>query len=129
MHPDDLPPKILTFLDKYIDSVELLRVLLLLYSSPDKVWTKQEITNELRSTDASISKRLQDLYSRGVLTRTSEDQHCYQSVPEDLRQTIVELDKINRTRSFTIIDAIYSRSNINKIREFADAFIVRGDKK
>lgn len=130
MFHDDLPERVLLFLDKYIDSVELLRVLLLLYSTPDKVWTKNEITNELRSTDASISKRLDDLYNRGVLiSPKNKDLHLFAPVSDELKKTIIELDKINKTRSFTIIDAIYSRSNINKIRAFADAFVVRGDKK
>jgi hypothetical protein len=128
---DDISERILNFLDSAIDSVELLEVLLLIYSNPDKAWSKNEITTILRSTEASITKRLNDLYQRGVLLANDDqhDLHTFKPANEEIKKTIIELEKLYKSKSYKVIDAIYSRTHTKKIRAFANAFILRGDKK
>jgi hypothetical protein len=126
---EEVPQRILDFLHRYIDSVELLSVLLYLHSNPEMARTTTEITIELRSAETSISKRLDDLYSRGVLNLNDDDKRNHQFSPSspELKTVIGELDELYRLKPYKVIDAIYSRPR-KSIQEFADAFKLRGEK-
>lgn len=125
---EDLPENILKFLNTYIDSIEQLRILLLLHSFPDRVWTTAEITAELRSTDTSVVKRLDDLYSRKVLSRVpdSMNRHQFNPISVDLKKVIGELAVQNQLRPYRVIEAIYSQPS-KALQQFADAFKLKGD--
>ena len=129
MARDVLPRHIQEFLDTFIDSVEQLRVLLLLYSDPQKLWTVAEITAELRSAESSITKRLDDLYSRKVMVRLPElkGSHRFSPSTADIEVVVRDLAEQNQLRPYKVIDAIYSRPD-KVLRDFADAFKFRGDK-
>ncbi|MBY0471534.1 hypothetical protein K2X30_10240 [bacterium] len=129
MAGEDLPESVLLFLDTCIDSVEQLRVLLLLQSAPERIWTTAEITTELRSADTSIANRLDALYARKVLwpVPNAKDRHKYSPTNEDLRHVIGELATQNQLRPYRVIEAIYSRPN-KALQAFADAFKLRGGK-
>lgn len=129
MARDDIPNEILNFLHECIDSVEQLRVLLLLSDNPVRVWTVTELTKELRSTETSIQKRLDDLYSRGVLARDSSlaGKHRFNPSSEDMRTLVKSLEQINQARPYRVIDAIFSRPS-EALKAFADAFKFRGGK-
>jgi hypothetical protein len=126
---EEVPEKVLRFLDSYIDSIEQLRVLLLLYSDPSRIWTTAQVTAELRSSDTSIVKRLEDLYARGVLERRPElgGAHRFTPCTEELVDAIDCVARENQVRPYRLIEAIYSRPN-RALRDFADAFKFRGDK-
>lgn len=127
MAGEDLPESVLKFLDTYIDSVEQLRVLLLLHMSPDRVWTTVEITSELRSAETSIAKRLDDLYARKVIwpIPNSKDSHKFSPTNADVRKVVGELAVQNQIRPYRVVEAIYSRPN-KALQAFADAFKLRG---
>jgi hypothetical protein len=128
MSGEDLPERVLHFLDACIDSVEQLRVLLLLHSSPHRVWATAEIISELRSTDTSIAKRLEGLYARKVILRMPESgHHQFNPTSPHLKEVIGELAEQNQLRPYRVIEAIYSRPN-KALQDFADAFKLRGGK-
>jgi hypothetical protein len=126
---DALPEDVLQFLHSCIDSVEQLRVLMLLYSDHNRIWTTAEITAELRSTSTSIACRLEALYERNVLVRSLEkrDGHQFRPGTPEVREVIQHLVEENQRKPFRIIDAIYSRPN-KTLQAFADAFKLRGGK-
>lgn len=127
---EDIPPPIKKFVQERLDSVEQLNVLLLLRLSPDRVWSTEQISHELRSTDQSIQKRLEGLYSRNVLVRVPELQggHRFSPASDECRQLIEELAVINHTKPYRIMELIYSRKS-DALQDFADAFKLGGDKK
>jgi hypothetical protein len=127
---EEITEHIMDFLSEYIDSVEQLQVLLLLHSSPKRIWTLPEISAELRSSINSIEKRLEDLYSRRVLTKIPElkEAHTFHPASEDIRAVVEEIAEQNRIRSYRLIEAIYSRPS-KALRAFADAFKFGGKKK
>ncbi len=129
MTREDLPKDVIDFINNYIDSIEQLSVLLLLYSKSEDVWTIVEIANELRSTVPSITKRLDDLYTRKVLVRMHEmkDSHKFNPSSPDVRAVVASLAKQNQIRPYRVIDLIYSRPT-KALKQFADAFKLRGDK-
>lgn len=120
---EDASAEVRLFLKDCIDSVEQLRVLLLLFESPERWWTVSELTQELRSTDSSISKRLDDLYAKGVLVRGSNNPnlHSYQLVSQGMKKTIQSLAEFHSLRPYRVIDLIYAQPN-EALQAFADAF-------
>ncbi|MEO5971027.1 MAG: MarR family transcriptional regulator [Bdellovibrionia bacterium] len=129
MVPEDLPKNILDFIKDRIDSVEQLSVLLLLYTKPEILWTTSEIAKELRSTVPSITKRLNDLYTRGVLVRMHEtkDIHKFKPSSADIEELVASLATQNRIRPYKVVDSIYSQPT-TILQQFADAFKLRGGK-
>lgn len=126
---DEIPEDILLFLDSCIDSIEQLRVLFFLQSDPNRSWTIAEITQELRSADTSIAKRIEDLYSRQVLQRLPElgDRHKFTPSSPEVARVVQKLVELNQIKPYRIIEAVYSKSN-KTLRLFADAFNFRGNK-
>jgi hypothetical protein len=125
---EGIPPQVQDFLNLYIDSIELLSVLLLLYSHPEKLWQKDEITKELRSTNTSISIRLNDLYARKILVKNAELDTGYKFTPStpEICEVIKNLAFQYQQRPNRVIDAIYSRPSA--IALFSNAFDLRGKK-
>lgn len=130
MAGEDLSENLLRFLDDYVDSVEQVRVLLLLHSSPQKTWEVAELTKILDSADPSITKRLDDLYARRVLRKPAGPALGHQYVPfsDEIDNCIKELATQNRLKPYSVIEAIYSRPQ-KSLKAFADAFKLRGDGK
>lgn len=133
MDSDHVPESLRTFICDYIDSVELLYVLLLLCQNPDREWTLNQLTAEIRSTDSSIEKRLNTLYSRHILLRNSLDEkvenkdiYVFSPSSEEIRKTVVELSEFYKLCPYRIVELIYSRPN-HSLRNFANAFKIRKD--
>jgi hypothetical protein len=107
---DAISPGVLRFLETCIDSVEQLRVLLLLHSDPERLWTIGEMTAELRSADGAIVSRLNGLYDRFVLTRLPElkERHKFSPASAEVSKVVTELAAENRLRPHRLIQLIYS---------------------
>lgn len=123
--PGPIPEDVRKFVMEYVDSFEMLRVLVLLYETPDRTWTTQEITMELRSAEGAIEKRLGDLYVRRILQRPPDgDVHRYVACSAEMGEVITQLVECYHVRPYRIIDMIYSRP-AEALRAFADAFRIR----
>lgn len=129
MAGENLPENVLHFLETCIDSVEQLRILLLLHSTPERMWTTAEITTELRSAESSIQKRLDGLYRRKVLRQIadSKDQHRFLPANDELRIVIEELAIQNQLRPYRVIEAIYPGPT-RAIQAFTNAFKLKSGK-
>jgi hypothetical protein len=119
------------FVHKYIQSVEHLEVLLLLYRAPEKTWTAQSVARELRADGSSIKNRLSDHTKAGLLDElqnegSAEYFYRFRSYDPDVNEIVSQLGAAYRERRFRIIDAIFSKPN-DKLRLFADAFKYRKD--
>lgn len=129
MSDDELPEDVREFIGRYIDSVEQLRVLLLLGANPDRAWTLAEITEDLRSSEISIAQRLAGLYERKVLLPAEEggDPRLHRFTPGSpgLRPLVRQLIELNRAKPYRLIDAIYSRPS-SSLRAFSEAFKWKG---
>jgi hypothetical protein len=119
----DVPEHVRHFIVQFIDSIELLRTLLLLQANPNKSWTSSEIDRELRSQKSSIDKRLSDLYARKILLGKGleSDCHAYGDVNPQYRAAIDELANQQKIRPYRIIELIYAKSE-ESLRGFANAF-------
>lgn len=107
---DDLPAELVRFVTESIDSVELVHVLLSLQADPGREWSVLQLTRELRSTEASIQKRLLDLQLRGVLLRPEKSEKIrYYPADDEVRKKVDLLALAYRERPSRIIELIYSK--------------------
>ena len=123
---DEIPSELLAFLHSCIDSVEQLQILLLL-SRDNSYRTVEEISRELRSTPASVQKRLQDLKMRNVLADNAFGEkgaiRLSASSPE-VAKTILALATLYRQRPHRVIAQIFANPPA-PLQSFAESFKIK----
>lgn len=128
MSQDVLPQHVLNFVRDYIESVEQLEILLLLFHRQDRGWTEEEVAKELRCSQLSAGKRLAQFAQKHILIfDQSLKSYRYSSAEETITTPISALAAAYQVRRVAIIDLIFSKP-IDKIQVFADAFKLREDK-
>ncbi len=122
MPADGIPERVKNFLYYYVDSIELLEVLLVFHENREKPWSAQSLSVELRSTPSSIEKRILFLSSLGVLTQSREStgEYFYDSGGFELGGIIEDVASAYRIQRHKVIELIFSP--MKKARDFADAF-------
>jgi hypothetical protein len=125
---DEVPEQVRKFIWEHIDSVELLCVLILLKNDSQRSWTVPDLTRELRSTERSVEKRLEALYSRKVLQPPPGNSNGHRYVPTspELEATILLLAQVNAQRQYRVMELIFSKP-AEALRAFADAFKLKRD--
>jgi predicted metal-dependent hydrolase len=117
----EISAEVKDFVFQYIDSVEQLEILLLLYSQAPKCWTSQEISDFLRSSPNSVEKRLSTLQAqKTVLESDEKGKYCYQRTEERIEKALRELNESYKVHKYKILEMIFSP--MKKSRDFADAF-------
>ncbi len=127
-HDKRFPEGVRQFYERHIDSVELLLVLILLHDEPTRLWTIERITDELRSSETSVEKRIQALVGRRVLHEDAVrgGEIFYRPYNAEMGAAIDEALLYYRDHSNRIIELIFSKPT-NAIRSIADAFRFRKD--
>jgi hypothetical protein len=122
-----LPENVHHFLHQNIDSVEQLEVLLLLWRTPARGWTSEEVATAVYSHPTSVVRRLALLLGQGLLRE--REPGCYQYAPRtaDLHETVSHLDHMYRERRVAVITLIASKP-IENVRAFSEAFRIRRKK-
>jgi hypothetical protein len=122
-----LPDNVHHFLHQNIDSVEQLEVLLLLWRTPARGWTSEEVATAVYSHPTSVVRRLALLLGQGLLRE--REPGCYQYAPRtaDLHETVSHLDHMYRERRVAVITLIASKP-IENVRAFSEAFRIRRKK-
>lgn len=128
-----LPDDIFYFVKKYIDSVELLEILLLTYRNPEKPWTINSVSQEIRTSKTSTQNRLSSLLLNGLIVvaakKNDEISYRYQAVSDDLHEQVVKLEQEYKIKRMRVIDAIYAPPAEEKMMNFLDAFKIRKNDK
>lgn len=126
---DEIPAELLEFLHNCIDSVECLQVLLLLAEPSDTPWTIESLSVELRSSKASVQKRVQDLLRNQVLLPESLAAdgvlHFLPFTPR-VEHLVREMAELYRQRPHRVIAQIFARPHAS-LQSFADAFKLKKD--
>ena len=114
------------FFEEKIDSVELLHVLILLQDRSGEVWTLRKISDELRSSESSVEKRVFALRDRGVLSRDALAGAEVRFLPPDpeMGRRIADAVTYYRAYPYRVVDLIFSKRT-DSIRSIADAFRFR----
>jgi DNA-binding IclR family transcriptional regulator len=119
-----IPDDVRRFVDRFITSVEQLELLLLLRKSPERVWSADAASRELRTAPASAESRLADLAKAKLVVREG-DGYTYRPEPatDRLVDGLAAAYASYRTR---LISMIFEKPS-EQLRDFADAFRLRGD--
>jgi len=107
------------FIVNYIDSVEQVEILILLFVSHPKPWTVTEITERILSTPSSVGQRIKLLVQQNFLVQNGE-QYSFNTANTHagVLPLLVEAYKDRRIR---VIEAIFSKP-VDRLRDFSDAF-------
>ncbi len=125
----DISEPVKNFIFQFVDSIELLDVLLTLNSDRQKAWSIQAISEYLRSNPTSIQRRIDILLDLKLIDKNLETPQTYFYNPKDLEhqeiiKEIAEIYQIQRHRLFELIF-----SPLKGARDFADAFRITKTKK
>lgn len=134
MTVNSLPESVRLFVFEYVDSVELLEVLLYMRAHCEVACDSHFISSELRSNPQSVFKRMQLLEACGLVVRlespadvTNETlRYQYKTRSVDMDATIATLAEIYKKKPHRILEVIFSP--LKKSRQFADAFLVKQKK-
>lgn len=113
------------FVDRFIESVEHLEILLLL-ADTERTWSVLEIFQKIQSSHASVQQRLDSLVAANLLARDSSNKYYFAPKNDDTRKLVLDLAEAYKTRRVRIIEAIYTRKT-DAVRTFADAFKFKRD--
>jgi predicted transcriptional regulator len=116
---------VLAFVDRHIESVEHLEILLLLAQS-DKSWSAADIFHTIQSSQASVEQRLGTLVGARLLAQDPNKLYRFAPKDEETRQVVTDLASAYKSRRVRIIEAIYARKT-DAVRTFADAFRFKKD--
>lgn len=123
MADHEISPQLQQFIFEFVDSVELIEVLLLIRNNPDRWFSADQISAELRSNPKSIANRIKRLASIGLLEQESgKDFFRFHPNSNELKEITNELANEYLLRRHTIFEIIFSSSKT--ARQFANAFIV-----
>ena len=128
MSDSKIPEKIKHFIYKYIDSVELLEILLYLHLHSREWKTAAQIDRELKTQLASITKRLVLLKSYGLVEESSTEPGSFKYFHKsaDIVETVALLSEEYKIRQHQIYEIIFSQKT--HLKSFADAFVVIDNK-
>lgn len=120
-----LPLDIKAFLNDVIESVTHLEVLLILFSHPDKQFTADGISKDLRTNERSTEVQLQHLSEKGLLHK-SENIYQYHPATEELHQKVKLTYQLYKERPVAVIAGIFEKPQEN-LKNFSDAFKLKKD--
>lgn len=117
-----VPPEVFQFIDRFIDSIEQLEVLLMLWRANGASLDPGAITRELGSNVESIVKRLANLALNG-LSEEENGGFRYRADPHH-EAVVIALARSYHERRVSIITYIINNPN-KSLRAFSDAFRLR----
>lgn len=122
MAPREFSAGFITFINRYITSVEQIEVLLHLHADAQRSWTPTEMASLLRSNENSVVSRLEALRRDGFADGDPKNGYRY-AASGNAREMIAMLAAEYATRRFRVIELVFSRASA--ARSFADAFRLR----
>jgi hypothetical protein len=115
------------FIADYIRTVEHLEVVLAVAAAPQGAASASDVFAKVRSSEASVRDRLDELTGEGLLIR-ERDIFCISQKNPATRDTINELARAYKERSIRVIQTIYSDRR-RAMHELSDAFRFRRKEK
>jgi hypothetical protein len=122
-----IPEDVRLLIQRYIDSIEQLEILLLLHASSREQWTPDSVSRALYSTPSSTGRRLKTLHGQGFLgldDSSSPPTYSYQPASTELDATVARLAETYRERRVAVVSLVASKP-MDNVRAFSDAFRIR----
>lgn len=117
---------VLRFLRSSIKSVWALELLLVMRRAGTRIWTIDELTQELRSNRTLVADIAAAFVKSGLLDEPASGTFRYQPASSELDDLVQKLDRLYAERPLALIKEIVSAPN-ERIQSFADAFKLKKD--
>lgn len=122
-----LPEPVVAFVVAYIDSVDQLEVLLLLWRNAERSWSAAETSTELRTSDLAAGLTLEHLRDQGLAESDAAPVPRFRFPAENqmLRSQLEQVASTYQERRVAMITLIYTKPEAagpDPVRLFADAF-------
>jgi DNA-binding MarR family transcriptional regulator len=123
-----VPAAVRRLLERAVDGVEQLEILLLLYHHAERSWNAEGVADALRLTPRVVAAHLEALAQRDLLDVRIAGEVRYRFAPATRAQTaaIVQLAAWYRDHRSSIL-ALVSTRRRQSLQDFADAFRIRED--
>jgi len=114
------------FINAFIESIDQLRVLLVLARQPDRVWSLGEVCSATALPVATALAQLHRLSILGLIVTSPEPAATFRYDPRasEFHQMVQELIQLDDQRPVTLIRLVYARKS-GSAQAFADAFRLR----
>jgi len=122
----DIPPEVRRFLDRCIDGVESLDILLLLYQHQARSWDAAAVADALQMPRHRASTHLEALGGCNLLDIHigAEMRYRFEPANEALRTGVRDLVSLYRTHRAAVIGYVAGR-RFRALRDFSDAFRIK----
>lgn len=122
---DGPSPAVCTFINAYVESIDYLRVLLLLARQPKRVWNVEEVASSVAITQELALAQLQRLVTTGLSVAVAPAGYQYGPRAAEFDEMVQELIQLDDRKPVTLIRLVYARKSVSA-QAFADAFRLRG---
>jgi hypothetical protein len=128
MNSPDIPARVLHFLAEKIDSVPQLEALLLMWESPQRSWSEDELAGRIYVSRQVASLILQSLQRQQLVSvEPATAQYRYNAQWDPTGEIIPEVAASYRRHLVPLATFIHSRAS-TAVREFARAFDLKKDR-
>ena len=126
---DPLPEHVLRFLVDRIESVPHLEALLLMWQSPERSWSLEEIATRVYVGTEAATRVLEDLSRLGMVTVDPGSPTPYRYAPdwEEGRRLMPDVAATYSRQLVRVAQLIHSKASLG-VREFARAFQLKKDR-
>jgi DNA-binding FadR family transcriptional regulator len=129
MTSPDIPARVLQFLAERIDTVPQLEALLLLWESPQRLWSEEEVAARIYVSRAVATQILQALQRQQLVTAEAAQTTHYRYNPQwdPSGEVMPEVAAAYSKHLVQLATFIHSRAS-TAVREFARAFDLKKDR-
>jgi predicted ArsR family transcriptional regulator len=123
-----LPPSVRRFVQRRIDTVEQLEILLLLQHHADRSWNAARVADALQLTEPAAAEHLEALGRRDLLdVRLSSDVvYRYSPATAELAGIVAQVVDAYREHRGDVLRLVTGR-RLRALRDFSDAFRLGDD--
>lgn len=115
------------FIDAFIESIDLLRILIALAREPNRTWTEDEVAGAVGFSLETVRQQLERIQRLGFAAAEMGPPRRYRYAPraEEFDRMIRELVELDNHRPVTLIRMVYARTANSAAQAFADSFRFR----
>jgi hypothetical protein len=118
------------FIYRFCPSVQRLETLLFIQAHPDRLWTPRELTQSVQPLSMDEARDLlATFYGHGFLVAVATDGFRYEPHSPELAREVAALAKAYTAQRVAVLEHLARLVELNPVRSFADAFIIRKDRK
>ena len=120
----DLPDVVTRDVDLYIDNLDSLEVVMLLYREQLRAWTADQVASHLRISARVARRELERMSARGIATLG--DAFRFDGSDPDRAAAVARVAAVYGTRRIELINYVASQT-LKRIQSIADAFRIKKD--